>query len=464
MAAKKNNVSRIWGGRFGGEVAEIMAQLNASIGFDKVLYAQDIACSKAHAEMLAAQKIISKEDLGAIKKGLTAIQKEIESGAFAFDTKLEDIHMNIEARLTELIGDAGKRLHTARSRNDQVATDLRLWVREASDTIITALTELRGVLLTQAEKHVNTLMPGLTHLQTAQPVVLAHHLLAYVEMFERDRERFKDARKRMNESPLGAAALGGTRFPIDRHKTAKALGFDAPMRNSMDAVSDRDFVVEFLAAASLTAIHLSRFAEEIVLWSSDRFGFITLGDKFSTGSSIMPQKRNPDAAELIRAKSGRIIGSLVAMLAVLKGLPLTYGKDLQEDKEPLFDASASLLLALKVTGEMLRHTKFNPQAMRDALNTGFPTATDLADWLVRELNLSFREAHGVSGKLVALAEKKKLRLDELTLADFKSVHKGITKEVFKVLSPENSVASRSSFGGTAPKAVRDAIKKAKRRG
>ncbi|XDZ65751.1 argininosuccinate lyase [Alphaproteobacteria bacterium LSUCC0684] len=458
--SEKDNTTKtnsIWGGRFEGGVSSVMERINASISFDKALYRQDIAGSKAHAAMLAHQGIISAADAEAISTGLDTILKEIEAGEFVFSPALEDIHMNVETRLVELIGDAAKRLHTARSRNDQVATDLRLWVRDAIDRILDAIADLQQALLDQAETHAGTVMPGYTHLQTAQPVTVGHHLMAYVEMLERDRGRFSDARRRLNESPLGAAALAGTSFPVDRRMTAKALGFDRPMRNSMDAVSDRDFAVEFLAAAALASVHLSRLAEELVLWSSDRFGFITLSDGFSTGSSIMPQKRNPDAAELVRAKPGRITGSLITLLTILKGLPMTYGKDLQEDKEPVFDAAEHLLIALAATTGMMRDLTFRPEAMRDALNAGFPTATDLADWMVRVLGLPFREAHHATGAIVALAERRGCRLDELGLDALQSVLPSITEDVLPILGVDHSVTSRMSEGGTAPEQVRAAI-------
>jgi argininosuccinate lyase len=434
-----------------------MEQINASIDFDRELYRQDIAGSRAHAAMLVQTGIITKSDGTAIAEGLDRIEEEIESGEFTFSTALEDIHMNIENRLVDLIGQPGQRLHTARSRNDQVATDLRLWVRDAIDRLNRAIADLQTVLLDQAEAQAETIMPGYTHLQTAQPVTVGHHLMAYVEMLHRDRGRFADARRRVNVSPLGAAALAGTSFPIDRHATAASLGFDGPMRNSMDAVSDRDFAVEFLAAASLCATHLSRLAEELVLWASDRFGFVRLPDAFSSGSSIMPQKRNPDAAELVRAKPGRINGSLVTLLTVLKGLPLTYGKDLQEDKEPVFDAAESLLISLTATTGMMRELAFQPKAMRAALNTGFPTATDLADWMVRVLSLPFREAHHATGAVVSLAEKKGMQLEDLTLEDLQSVRSDITADALDVLAVDRAVASRQSFGGTAPDQVRAAI-------
>jgi len=465
MTEQKNtkNASSIWGGRFDGAVSSVMERINASIDFDREMYRQDIAGSKAHAQMLVKTGIITQEDGKAIIQGLDQIQDEITAGSFEFSAALEDIHMNIETRLADLTGDAARRLHTARSRNDQVATDLRLWVRDAIDQIDGDIKALQSSLLDQAETHAATVMPGYTHLQTAQPVTVGHHLLAYVEMLGRDRGRFADARVRMNESPLGAAALAGTSFPIDRKMTAEALGFDRPMRNSMDAVSDRDFAVEFLFAASLTAIHLSRLAEELVLWSSDRFGFITLSDEFSTGSSIMPQKRNPDAAELVRAKPGRITGSLITLMTILKGLPMTYGKDLQEDKEPVFDAAEHLMIALAATTGMMRDLTFQPDAMREALMHGFATATDLADWMVRVLNLPFRNAHHATGAIVALAEKKACRLDQLSLADMQSVLPEITKDVFDVLTVDHSVASRTSLGGTAPENVALAVAYARKR-
>lgn len=464
MTDNKNtkNASSIWGGRFDGGVSSVMERINASIDFDRELYRQDIAGSKAHAAMLVKTGIISADDGDAIAQGLDQIANEISQGQFEFSAALEDIHMNIETRLAELTGDAAKRLHTARSRNDQVATDLRLWVRDAIDQIDADIKALQASLVDQAETHVATVMPGYTHLQTAQPVTVGHHLLAYVEMLGRDRSRFADARARLNESPLGAAALAGTSFPIDRDMTAQTLGFSHAMRNSMDAVSDRDFAVEFLFNASLTAIHLSRLAEELVLWSSDRFGFITLSDEFSTGSSIMPQKRNPDAAELVRAKPGRITGSLIALMTILKGLPMTYGKDLQEDKEPVFDAAEHLMIALAATTGMMRDLTFQPDAMREALLHGFATATDLADWMVRVLNLPFRQAHHATGAIVALAEKKSCRLDELSLVDMQSVLPEITADVFDVLTVDHSVASRTSLGGTAPQLVEKAVHAARK--
>jgi argininosuccinate lyase len=445
--------NKMWGGRFGSGPDTIMEEINASISFDRRLFAQDIKGSLAHARMLAETGIISKSDAAEIRRGLEKVQAEIEAGTFTFSRALEDIHMNVEGRLKDMIGPAAGRLHTARSRNDQVATDFRLYIREICDHLDTQLQDLQVALATKAEKHAATIMPGFTHLQVAQPVTFGHHLLAYVEMLARDRSRLADARKRMNESPLGAAALAGTSFPIDRSMTAKELGFDRPMRNSLDAVADRDFVLELLAAASIGAMHLSRLAEEIVIWCSAQFRFVTLSDKFTTGSSIMPQKRNPDAAELIRAKPGRILGAFTSLLVVMKGLPLTYGKDMQEDKEPAFDAIDNFSLAIAAMTGMIKDLEPNAKAMRAAAAQGFATATDLADWLVRTLGLPFREAHHVTGALVSLAEKKNCDLASLSLTDMHSVNDKITTDVYKVLSVENSVASRTSFGGTAPKNV-----------
>ena len=449
--------NRMWGGRFAAGPDAIMEAINASIGFDKRLAAQDIAGSRAHAAMLAATGIISDKDAEAIREGLLTVLSEIEEGRFEFSTALEDIHMNVEARLKELIGDPAGRLHTARSRNDQVATDFRLWVRDQIDAAIGGLDALCDALLGQAEAGADWVMPGFTHLQTAQPVTWGHHMLAYVEMFRRDRSRFSDARARMNESPLGAAALAGTSFPIDREMTAQALGFDRPMANSLDAVSDRDFALEFLATASICAMHLSRFAEELVIWSSAQFRFVTLSDRFSTGSSIMPQKKNPDAAELIRAKIGRIFGANVALMTVMKGLPLAYSKDMQEDKEQVFDAADSLMLALAAMEGMVRDMTANRENLRAAAASGFSTATDLADWLVRALGLPFREAHHVTGALVALAEKKGCDLPDLSLKELQTGHEGITQEVYSVLGVDNSVDSRMSYGGTSSRQVRAQI-------
>ena len=457
-----DSANSMWGGRFAGGPAAIMQEINASIGFDIRLYKQDIAASKAHAAMLMAQGIIPAEDGAAIQHGLDQVLAEIDAGKMALDPKLEDIHMHVEARMAELIGASAGRLHTARSRNDQVATDFRMWVRDTLDALDTALKDLLIALLDQAEAHAETVMPGFTHLQAAQPVTFGHHLMAYVEMVSRDRGRFQDCRRRLNESPLGAAALAGTSFPIDREKTAKALGFDRPMRNSIDAVSDRDFALEFLSAASIAAMHLSRLAEEIVVWSSAQFAFVRLSDSFSTGSSIMPQKRNPDAAELTRAKSGRIFGALQSLLVVMKGLPLAYSKDMQEDKEPVFDAADSIALCVAAMTGMVRDLKVNKERMAASAGAGFTTATDLADWLVRTLGMPFRKAHHVTGRIVALAEDKGIGIEELTLDDMQSVEPAIRRDVFDVLGVENSVTSRTSLGGTAPSRVKEAIATARR--
>jgi len=448
------SANRMWGGRFKALPAEIMEEINASIGFDKRLAPQDIRASKAHASMLAAQGIITKADAREILKGLEQVLAEIESGKMAYTRALEDVHMNVEARVKDLIGTPAGRLHTARSRNDQVATDFRLYVRETIDAFDTALAGLQLVLARKAEAHAATVMPGFTHLQPAQPVTFGHHMLAYVEMLGRDRGRFADARRRLNECPLGAAALAGTSFPIDRHMTADALDFDKPSANSLDAVSDRDFVLETLAAAAITAMHLSRLAEEIVLWATHQFGFIRLSDKFTTGSSIMPQKRNPDAAELTRAKVGRVAGAFQSLLIVMKGLPLAYSKDMQEDKEVAFDALDSLALAIAAMAGMVDDMEPVPDAMRAAADQGYATATDLADWLVRVLKLPFREAHHVTGRIVAEAESQSLPLEKLSLKAMQTVERRITNDVFSVLSPEKSVSSRKSYGGTAPQNVR----------
>lgn len=446
--------NRMWGGRFSTGPAAIMEEINASIGFDRKLYVQDIEGSKAHAAMLAARGIIAADDAATITEGLDRIKAEIEAGSFTFSRSLEDIHMNVEARLKELIGPAAGRLHTARSRNDQVALDVRLWVRDAVDHVVVQIGDLMAALAEKAEAHAATLMPGFTHLQSAQPVTFGHHLLAYVEMLSRDRGRFADCRARLNECPLGAAALAGTSFPIDREMTARALGFDRPTANSMDSVADRDYAMEALAAASITAVHLSRFAEEIVIWSSAQFGFVKLSDAFTTGSSIMPQKRNPDAAELVRAKSGRIVGDLQTLLIVMKGLPLTYQKDMQEDKEAIFDGLETLSLCLEATAGMVRDMEPDVARMAAAAGSGFSTATDLADWLVRVLGLPFRDAHHVTGRIVALAAERGVDLSSIPLADMQAVHPGITADVFGVLTVESSVASRRSLGGTAPDNVR----------
>jgi argininosuccinate lyase len=439
-----------WGGRFATGPADIMQRINASIGFDAKLWRQDIAGSRAHAAMLAHTGIIAPADAAAIDAGLQGIATEIEENRFPFTEALEDIHMNIEARLAERIGDAGRRLHTARSRNDQVATDFRLWVRDAIDGAHAQLTDLMRALATSAAEHAADPMPGFTHLQTAQPVTFGHHLLAYVEMFARDRGRLADCRARLNQCPLGSAALAGTSFPIDRAMTAKALGFDAPTANSLDAVSDRDFALEYLAATAICAMHLSRFAEEMVIWCSAPFGFIRLSDAFTTGSSIMPQKRNPDAAELARAKTGRIFGALISLLTVMKGLPLAYAKDMQEDKEPVFDATEALALSLAATAGMVRDMQPNLARMREAASAAYSTATDLADWLVRVLKTPFRDAHHITGRLVAKAESKNLDLSDLTLADMQSEDPRITNDIFAVLTVDSSTRSRTSYGGTAP--------------
>ena len=452
MAEQKSNA--MWGGRFAAGPNAIMEAINASIGFDKRLASQDIAGSRAHAAMLAAQGIITDNDAEAIREGLLTVLSEIETGKFEYSAALEDIHMNVEARLKELVGDPAGRLHTARSRNDQVALDFRMWVRDQADAAIAGIRALIGALLDQAEAGADWVMPGFTHLQVAQPVTWGHHMMAYVEMLGRDLSRFKDARARMNECPLGAAALAGTSFPIDRDATASALGFDCPAANSLDAVADRDFALEFLAASSICAMHLSRFAEELVIWSSAQFRFVTLSDQFSTGSSIMPQKKNPDAAELIRAKIGRILGAMVGLFAVMKGLPLSYSKDMQEDKEQVFDAADHLMLALAAMEGMVRDLSASREVLKTAAASGFSTATDLADWLVRELGLPFRDAHHITGSLVALAETKGCDLPDLSTSDMQQVHGGITQAVFDVLGVENSVASRTSYGGTAPDQVR----------
>ena len=446
----------MWGGRFAEAADAVMQEINASIDFDQALAAQDVAGSRAHARMLAEQGIIAAADAEAIVGGLDGIAMEIADGRFTFSRALEDIHMNIEARLQELIGEPAGRLHTARSRNDQVATDLRLWVRDALDDIDRQLHGLQTALAERAERFAAAIMPGFTHLQSAQPVTFGHHLLAYVEMFARDRGRFADARRRLNESPLGAAALAGTAFPIDRRATAAALGFDRPCANSLDAVSDRDFALEALSAAAIASVHLSRFAEELVLWSTAQFGFVVLSDRWTTGSSIMPQKRNPDAAELVRAKAGRMVGALSALLVVMKGLPLAYSKDMQEDKEQVFDALPTLSLCLAAMTGMVRDMQPNLEAMRNAAGAGYSTATDLADWLVREVGLPFREAHHVTGRIVAEAAQRGVTLDALPLEAMCAVHPAINANVFGVLSVEASVASRRSEGGTAPDNVRAA--------
>ncbi len=440
----------MWGGRFAHAPAEIMEEINASIDIDRKLFRQDISGSQAHAAMLAAQGIIGADDARKIREGLDTILREIEAGSFNFSRQLEDIHMNVESRLAELIGPAAGRLHTARSRNDQVATDFRLWVRDSLDLLDGMIGRLQLALAQKALAHAATVMPGFTHLQSAQPVTFGHHLLAYVEMLARDRGRFADARRRLNESPLGAAALAGTSFPIDRQATAAALGFDRPTANSLDSVSDRDFALEALAAASICSVHLSRFAEEIVIWSSAQFGFIRLSDRFTTGSSIMPQKRNPDAAELVRAKAGRVIGALTSLLIVMKGLPLAYQKDMQEDKGETFAALETLSLGLTAMLGMVEDMEPDVEAMRRAAGAGYATATDLADWLVRALGLPFREAHHVTGRIVAAAAERKVGLEELPLEMMQSIEPRIGDEIYAVLGVDNSVKSRTSEGGTAP--------------
>ena len=449
--------NQMWGGRFAAGNSDIMEAINASIDFDQRMAAQDIAGSRAHAAMLGAVGIVTDSDATAMREGLLTVLSEIEAGDFPFSKQLEDIHMNVEARLKEIIGEPAGRLHTGRSRNDQVATGFKLWVRDQFDAVDAALAALMKAFVGQAEAGAEWVMPGFTHLQVAQPVTWGHHMLAYVEMLDRDRARFADARKRMNTSPLGAAALAGTGFAIDRDTTAAELGFDRPASNSLDAVSDRDFALEFLSSASICAMHLSRFAEELVIWSSAQFRFVTLSDSFSTGSSIMPQKKNPDAAELIRAKIGRIFGANVALMTVMKGLPLAYSKDMQEDKEQVFDAADNLMLAIAAMEGMVSDMTANVAELEKAAATGFSTATDLADWLVRELGLPFREAHHVTGALVAMAEKGGCDLPDLSLEQMKTVHEGITASVFDVLGVHNSVASRTSFGGTAPVRVREQV-------
>ena len=453
----------MWGGRFSDKPDDLMQAINVSIGFDKRLATQDILGSQAHAVMLARQGILSAGDAAQILQGLEQISDEIEAGEFPFREEFEDIHMNVEARLRELIGPAAGRLHTARSRNDQVALDLRLWVRDACDRTIAQIQALQRALLAQAEAHADALMPGFTHLQPAQPVTFGHHMMAYVEMFGRDAERFRNARARMNESPLGSAALAGTAFPIDRQATAEALGFDRPMANSLDGVSDRDFALEAVSAASICMVHLSRLAEEIVLWTTPQFGFLTLSDAFTTGSSIMPQKRNPDAAELVRGKTGRVLGALTSLTMTMKGLPLAYGKDMQEDKEPTFEAFDALELSLKAMAGMARDMKPNRERLAAAAGAGFSTATDLADWLVRKLDLPFREAHHVAGAAVKRAEALGVDLDGLPIEDLARLEPRITVDVYEVLTAKASAASRSSYGGTAPSQVRARVEQWKER-
>jgi len=458
---ENTNSNSMWGGRFQSGPDKIMEAINTSIHFDKRLFVQDIEASKAHCMMLLTNKILDPETGDRIIRGLEKILIEIKTDVFNFRLSLEDIHLNIEKRLHELIGDDAGRLHTARSRNDQVATDFRLWIRAAIDDADKYLVNLQSVLLDQADLHYDWIMPGFTHLQVAQPITLGHHLHAYVEMFDRDRGRFSDARERLNECPLGAAALAGTSFPIDRHETAKVLGFKKPTANSLDSVSARDFALEFMSASSICAMHLSRLAEEIVLWCSAQFSFASLSDSFTTGSSIMPQKRNPDAAELIRSKTGRINGDLISLLTVLKGLPLAYSKDMQEDKEPTFDSWDSLSVCLHAMTGMIKDISFNKHTMQISAGSGFSTATDLADWLVKELKMPFRKAHQITGEIVQLAEKKGCELADLSLKEMKEVETKITKDIFDVLSVLNSVASRTSYGGTSPQNVRTEIRLAR---
>ncbi|MFZ9013525.1 MAG: argininosuccinate lyase [Alphaproteobacteria bacterium] len=456
-SSSDKSANAMWGGRFKGGSSDIMSEINVSIGFDKRLAVQDILGSKAHVTMLAAQGIVSNSDAAKICSGLEQVLAEIEAGTFQFKTDLEDIHMNVESRLSELIGPAAGRLHTARSRNDQVATDFRLWLRDEIDAVVPAIKDLQLALIEQADRAADYVMPGFTHLQNAQPITFGHHLMAYVEMFQRDRDRFRDCRKRLNESPLGSAALAGTPYPIDRDHTAKALGFDRPTANSMDAVASRDFALEFLGAASIHAMHLSRLADEIVLWMSAQFRFVKLSDAFTTGSSIMPQKRNPDAAELVRAKIGRIAGAFQSLIMVMKGLPLTYSKDMQEDKEPVFQAVDALMLSIAATSGMMRDLVPQKDNMLAAAKLGFTTATDLADWLVQKKGIPFREAHHIAGALVSEAEKKGCGLEDLSLEEMHLISSEIDESVFEVLSVEASVAARKSFGGTAPECVRKAV-------
>jgi len=462
-SSEEQNNSKIWGGRFSSSSNKSMEEFNSSVQFDKKLYKQDIEASIVHAEMLCKQKIISEKDFKLIKTGLNKIKTEISNNNFTFSIKLEDIHMNIENRLVDLIGDAGKKLHTGRSRNDQVATDIKLWLRDNIDQIEINLKLLQKTLIDKSELYYDMLMPGYTHLQVAQPVTFGHHLLAYVEMLGRDRGRLTDCRKRLNESPLGSAALAGTSYPIDRDFVSKKLGFDKPTKNSMDGVSDRDFAVEFMSATSLIAIHLSRLAEELVIWSSDRFNFIKLPESFTTGSSIMPQKRNPDAAELIRAKPGRIFGNMLSLMTVLKGLPMTYGKDMQEDKEPIFDTARTIQMCIVNMDGMIKGLQPIPNNMIQALQKGFPTATDLADYLVINLDIPFRDAHHLTGRIVLLAEEKDCTLESLSLKDIQRIIPEADDKIIDVLKIQNSVSSRNSFGGTAPKNVLKAAREAKKR-
>jgi argininosuccinate lyase len=460
--SKKDQGQEIWGGRFGGKPSDLMAEINASIRFDKRLWREDIAASKAHAAMLREQGILSDADGAAILKGLDQIAAEYERDGVPENVELEDIHMTVEHRLGELIGEAAGRLHTARSRNDQVATDFRLWVRNACDEAVDAIRNLQRVLVDRADEQAETIMPGFTHLQVAQPVTLGHHLLAYYEMLRRDVSRFADARARMNESPLGSAALAGTGFPIDRESVAKGLGFDGPTANSLDSVSDRDFALDYLTAAAQCSLHLSRLAEELIMWANPQFGFVKLSDEYSTGSSIMPQKRNPDAAELVRGHSGRIVGALTSLMMTMKGLPLAYSKDMQDDKEPVFEARDLLIVSLRALAGMVETLEFVPERMRAAAEQGYSTATDLADWLVREANVPFREAHHITGRAVKAAEERGCGLAELSIDDLKAIDPRIDERVFDVLSVDASVRSSTSYGGTAPERVREQIAAAKK--
>ena len=463
MSGGAGGARALWGAHFAADPAAAMAEINPSVGFDKRLYAEDIAGGRAHCRMLVARGILAAADGAAILEGLDTVEAEIEAGTLAFDPALEDVHLNIEARLTELIGEAGKRLHTARSRNDQVATDFRLWARGTVDALDSALRDYQAALIDRAEEHAATAMPGFTHLQSAQPVTLGHHLMAYVEMAGRDRGRLRDARARLNVCPLGAAALAGTSFPIDRGMTAAELGFDRPAENSIDAVSDRDFALEVLAAAAIASGHLSRLAEELVVWSSAGFRLVALSEAFTTGSSIMPQKRNPDAAELVRAKTGRVVGALVALLTAMKGLPLAYSKDMQEDKEPVFDALDTLGLCVRAMTGMVRDMAVDAARMGELAGAGHATATDLADWLVRELGMPFREAHRVTGRVVRRAERAGAALADLPEAEFRAEEPRITADAIAALAVDRAIASRTSAGGTAPVRVREAIARARER-
>ncbi len=463
LGSKKINKNKVWGGRYTHSSSKEMLKFNSSIHFDKKLYLQDIEGSLAHAEMLAKQKIILKKDFSEIKSGLLKVKKEIENDVFVFKNELEDIHMNIESRLIDLIGDAGKRLHTARSRNDQVVTDLKMWIRNEIKIIDNLIKKVQFSFISQAEKNFNVLMPGYTHLQVAQPITFGHHLLAYVEMFGRDRSRLDDCNKRLNECPLGSAALAGTSYPIDRHFVAKKLNFDSPSRNSIDAVSSRDFAIEFISSLCLISTHISRISDELIMWSTQRFNFVTMSENFTTGSSIMPQKRNPDAAELARGKSSRLVGNLINLISIIKGLPLAYSKDLQEDKEPVFDSAETIKMCLENLFGIINSIEVNKEEMLLALSKGYPTATDLADYLVTNLNFPFRDAHKITGKIVLLAEKKNCSLDKLSLEDLKKIEKKIDLNALKTLDPFVSVNKKTSFGGTSPRLVKKAISDAKKR-